>query len=174
MICRIFSIDHGLMTAIVCCVYVLIQAVILGREFRLVSLLQNGVAVLFGWFVFLNTRLLSFFTLPDVYLIRLFCMIGGMAIMGFGIFLYLRAKLIPHPADGLLLAIQRKTGWKQQNAKICLDGTMTAIALGISLVSTGGIVGIREGTFVALLMIGKAMGFFSEHLGPKVDAFFRI
>ena len=171
---RIFIIDHGLLTAIICGCYVLFQAALEGRQFRPVSLLQIAVAMIFGWLVFLNNNLLSFFTMPDIYWVRLLCMMGSVVFIGLGIILYLRADLIPHPADGLLLAIQKKTGWKQQNAKIFLDGTMTATAIVFSLITTGGIVGIREGTFIAVVGLGKTMGLFSKHLGTKIDTLFKL
>ena len=130
--------------------------------------------MLFGFFVFLNNRMLSSFSLPDIYWVRLLCMVVSVIVVALGVFLYLRARLIPHPADGLLLAIQKKTRWKQQNAKICLDFVITVLAAAVSLIFAQGIVGIREGTLIAMLGIGKAMGFFSERFSPKIDALLKL
>ena len=165
---RIFSIDHGLMTAIIYCVYVLLQIAILRKEFSPFSFLQIGVALLFGWFVSLNNRMLHPFSTGQ-YLIQILLMLGSVVIIGFGIFLYLKADLIPQPADGLLLAIQKKTGWKLHNAKICLDCAMVAAAAAVSLIAARRIIGIREGTLIAMVGVGKAFGFFSARLGPKFD-----
>ena len=171
---RIFSLDLGLMTGIVCGIYVLLQIAIERKEFRISGLLQLGVSVLFGWFVFLCNRILSFLSLPGIYWIRILCLLGGLMIIGFGIFIYLRAELSPHPADGLLLAIQKKTGWKLQNVKIFLDSSLTVIAIVFSLIAIGKVAGLREGTFIGMVGIGKIMGFLSERFGAKADAFFKL
>jgi len=170
---RISSVDHGLMTALVYCGYVLIQLVMAGKDFRLTSFLQIGVAVLFGFFVSLNTRILSF-PPPESYWERILFMLASVVIIAFGIFLYLRPNMLPQPAEGLILAIQKKSGWKLSNIKICFDCSVVAAAAALSLIAGHRLIGLREGTIIAMLGVGKVMGFFSNRLGPKLDALFRL
>jgi len=170
---RIFSIDHGLMTALVYCGYVLIQLAILRKEFRPISFLQIGVAWLFGFFVSLCNRILSF-PAPETYWVRLLLMIASVVIIALGILLYLRANLLPQPAEGLMLAIQKKTGWKLHNIKIIFDFTVVATAAVLSLVTVHKIIGIREGTLIAMLGVGKIMGFFSGAVGKRIDGVFGL
>jgi len=170
---RIFSIDHGLMTAMVYCGYVLIQFAILRKEFHPSGFLQIGVAMLFGLFVSLCNRILSF-PAPAAYWVRLLLMLASVVIIALGILLYLRANLLPQPAEGLMLAIQKKTGWKLHNIKIIFDFTVVAAAAALSLITIHKIIGIREGTLIAMLGVGKAMGFLSVPLGTKIDALFGL
>jgi uncharacterized protein len=170
---KIFPIDHGLLTGIIYASYVLIQLAILRREFRLYNLLQAGVGLLFGWFVFLCNHILAFPT-PEFYLARLLFLLSGVIIIGLGITLYLRANLIPQPAEGLILAIQKKSGWKLHNIKVVFDCSVVVIAAVISLIIIKRIIGIREGTLIAMLGIGRCMGFFTKRLGAKIDALFRL
>jgi len=170
---RIFSVDHGLMTAMVYCGYVLIQLAILRKEFHLTGFLQIGVAMLFGLFVSLCNRILSF-PAPEAYWIRILLMIASVIIIALGILLYLRANLLPQPAEGLMLAIQKKTRWKLHNIKIIFDFTVVAIAAALSLITVQRIIGIREGTLIAMLGVGKVMGFLSEPVGQKIDTLFRL
>jgi uncharacterized membrane protein YczE len=163
---RIFSVDHGLMTAFVYCGYVLIQLAILGKEFRPSSFLQIAVAWLFGLFVSLCNRILSF-PAPETYWVRILLMLASVIIIAVGILLYLRADLLPQPAEGLMLAIQKKTGWKLHNIKLIFDFTVVAVAAALSFVSVHRIIGIREGTLIAMLGVGKVMGFLSGPLGKK-------
>jgi len=165
---RIFSVDHGLMTAFVYCGYVLIQLAILRKEFHPKSFLQIGVAWLFGFFVSLCNRLLSFPT-PEFYWVRILLMLASVVIIALGILLYLRADLLPQPAEGLMLAIQKKIGWKLHNIKIIFDFTVVAAAAVLSLVTIHKIIGIREGTLIAMLGVGRIMGFFSAPLGKRID-----
>ena len=170
---RVFSVDHGLMTSVIYSFYVLLQLVILRKEFRFTSLLQIAVAVVFGWFVTLNNRILSF-PVPEAYWIRLLLMLGSVAIVALGILLYLKAELLPQPAEGLLLAIQKKTGWKLHNIKIGFDCAVVTIAVVFSLLTVHRVIGIREGTLLAMLGVGKVMGYLSGPLGPKISALFKL
>jgi uncharacterized protein len=170
---KIFPVDHGLLTGVIYASYVLIQLAILRREFRLYNLLQAGVGLLFGGFVFICNHILAFPT-PGFYPVRLLFLLAGVVIIGMGIMLYLRANLLPQPAEGLILAIQKKSGWKLHNIKVVFDCSVVVIAAAISLIIIKRIIGIREGTLIAMLGIGKCMGFFTKHLGGKVDALFRL
>jgi len=170
---RVFFVDHGLMTALVYCGYVLIQFAILRKEFHLSGLLQIGVAWLFGLFVSLCNRILSF-PAPETYWVRILFMLASVVIIALGILLYLRANLLPQPAEGLLLAIQKKTRWKLHNIKIFFDFIVVAIAAALSLITVHRVIGIREGTLIAMLGVGKVMGLFSGPVGKKIDALFRL
>jgi uncharacterized membrane protein YczE len=170
---RIFSIDHGLMTALVYCGYVLIQFAILRKEFLPISFLQIAVAWLFGLFVSLCNHILSF-PAPEIYWVRILLMIASVVIIAIGIILYLRADLLPQPAEGLMLAIQKKTHWKLHNIKIIFDFTLVALAAALSLITVHRIIGIREGTLIAMLGVGRVMGFLSGPLGKRIDAVFGL
>jgi len=154
---RIFDIDHGLMTACVYGGYVLIQLAILGKEFHPIGFLQIAVAMLFGLFVSITNRLLSFPT-PEAYWLRIALMVASVVIIAVGILLYLRANLLPQPAEGLVLAIQKKTRWKLHNVKLFFDCVVVAIAAALSLVTVQKVIGIREGTLIAMLGVGRVMG----------------
>jgi uncharacterized membrane protein YczE len=160
---RIFSVDHGLMTACVYAGYVLIQFAILRKEFRLSGFLQIAVALLFGLFVSITNRLLSFPT-PEAYWARIALMVASVVIIALGILLYLRANLLPQPAEGLVLAIQKKTRWKLHNVKFFFDCIVVAAAATLSLITVRHVIGIREGTLIAMLGVGRVMGLLDAFL----------
>jgi uncharacterized protein len=170
---KVFSLDHGLMTGVIYAGYVLLQLALLRSEFRINNLLQAGAAVMFGWFVFLCNHLLAF-QVPDIYPVRLIFLLSGVIIIGLGIMLYLRAAILPQPAEGLILAIQKKTGWKLHNIKVAFDSSVVIIAAIISFIAIKKIIGIREGTLISMIGIGKCLGFFTKYLGGKIDTLFRL
>jgi uncharacterized membrane protein YczE len=170
---KILSMDHGFLTGVIYAGYVLIQLAILGREFRISNLLQAGAAMMFGWFVFLCNHVLAF-QIPEFYPLRLLFLLAGISIIGLGIMLYLRADILPQPAEGLILAVEKKTGWKLYNIKVVFDSSVVVTAAVISFIITKRIIGIREGTLISMLGIGKCMGFFTRRLGGKIDALFRL
>ena len=169
---RILDKDHGLMTTIVYSSYLLVQIVILRKEFHPVQLLQIVFSVIFGFFVSFWHSVLFFFT-PEIYWTRLLLVVLSIFINAFGLLLYLKADLIPLPPDGLNLAIQKKTGWKLYKIKIAMDCVFLVIAAIISFCIARKNIGFREGT-VFMLCIGQVMGVFSKHLGPKIDRLFKL
>ena len=170
---RILSVNIGIMSALIFSGYVLLQLAILRRDFRPVDIFQVAVSVLYGSLLSLFDSILSF-PAPEFYPLRLLLVLVGVVIIGFGIFLYLRAAMVPQPPEGLILAIEKKTDLKLHNIKIISDSTLVVVSVVISLIAGGGIAGIREGTLIAMLGIGKALGFFTEQLGEKVDRLFRL
>jgi uncharacterized membrane protein YczE len=170
---RIYSVDHGLMTSVIYSFYILVQVVILRRKFRIINLFQFPVTVFFGFFVSVNNRLTSFMH-PEIYPLKLLLMLASIFFMGLGIMLYLAADLIPQPADGVVLVVARKSGWKTHNVKVGFDTVMVGIAALVSLAAAGRVIGLREGTLLAMLGVGKTFGFFNKFLRPAVIRLLRL
>jgi uncharacterized membrane protein YczE len=173
VISRILDIDHGLMTGLLYCFFVLLQIVILRGAFRVIDILQILMTVFFSFFISVNNRLVMFLK-PGIYPVQMLLMIAGVFFISLGVMLYLTAGLIPQPADGIVLAIGKKTGWKLHRVKIGFDCAVVAVAALISVILTGHIVGLREGTLAAMLGVGKIFGWLSRALEPRVRAFFRL
>lgn len=152
-----FQVDQGVMITAVFSLYVFMQWLLLRKDFRLISLLQILCASAFGYFVNRCNFLLGFLH-PQSYGSRLLLMLLSVVFIAWGILFYLAADLIPQPAEGLVLAVIQKTGWKLSTAKMGFDCTMVAIAALLSLVTTGTVLGLREGTVIAMLGVGKVLG----------------
>lgn len=170
VVSRITESDQGFWTTLVFIVYVLVQILLLGRKFRPIQLTQVIAAIAFGAFVSLCNRLLAF-PVPEQYLLRVALMIAGIVCMSVGLFLYLATDLIPQPADGFCLVVQQKTGWQYGNIKCCMDCTMVALSALLSYLCTGSVIGVREGTLLAMLTIGKLCGLFHKRFGRRVHVF---
>lgn len=170
VISRLAGIDQGIVTIGVYTFYVLVQAVILRRAFRPSRFLQILIAVLFGSFVTLCVRLVTF-TPPEAYCARLALMCASVVLIALGLLFYLTAELIPQPAEGLILAIGQLTGGQIHNIKVALDCAMVAAAALLSFAVSGKVLGVREGTFIAMISIGKVLGVFLRLWRHKVRAF---
>lgn len=167
---RIFEIDQGLMTTLIYSGYVLMQIILLRRAFPVSGFLQILISIVFGYFVFLCSRLLSF---PDPagYPLRLALMLTSMLLVAFGLLFYLAARLVPQPAEGLMLAIEKLSGWEIPKIKIAQDCAMVATAALLSLAATGSVMGVREGTLVSMLGVGRILGVISKLWHDDVSAF---
>lgn len=170
VVSQILKADQGMVTMAVYCFYVLLQVVLLRKNFKISGFLQIIIAIIFGLFVSLCVRLASF-PAPDAYYARLLFLCASVILIALGILLYLTAGLIPQPSEGLILAIASLTGWKVPNIKIGQDCAMVAAAALVSFAVTGGVTGVREGTFIAMVSVGKVLGVFSKLWGGKVHAF---
>lgn len=71
-----------------------------------------------------------------------------------GVFLQVKAALIMLPGDGIVLTVARVFKKDLSKCKIAFDLSMVAIAAISSLVSMGGLFGVREGTILMALCTG--------------------
>lgn len=169
---NVTGVEVGTMTAVVFCCYVLFQVPLLGRSFSLVQLLEVPCAVLFGKFVTLSSRLIAGWV-PASYPERLIMCALSIALIALGLKLYLLADLIPQAGDGLVLEISRRFGWKMANVKNVFDLTCITFAALLSLVCTGRLQGLREGTVLAALGVGRVVALIEKHFGAKMARFVR-
>lgn len=153
---QIFHIEFGNMTIIEFSAYVLIQWIILRKDFRWVQLLQIVCAMIFGKFVSLTSTLVSWWN-PGSYIEQLGMIALATVLIGIGIKLYLLADLVPQAADGLVQVISKRRGWKLANVKNVFDICSITLAASVSLLVTGKVIGLREGTVIMALGVGRVL-----------------
>lgn len=157
---KVFGIEFGNMTIIEFSAYVLIQIIILRKNFKWIQLLQIACAVIFGKFVTLTSSLISGWT-PGSYIEQLCMILLATVLIATGIKLYLLGELIPQAADGLVQTISRKWGFKIANVKNIFDICSITVATSVSLLVKGHIIGLREGTVIAALGVGRVLAFWN-------------
>lgn len=151
--------------------YVLVQIILLRREFHPKNLLQVVFSTMFGYFVDFTRFLLGGFELPG-YLGQLVMMAISMVLVAFGLVFYLTADIVPMPMEGMVLAITKKLPRsKFHNVKMICDITSVCVAACISVLGLGYLVGVREGTVIAALFIGRIMAFLTPRLRPAIYQF---
>lgn len=154
----IFDADMGIFTAGLYILFVLIQWVLLRREFKLRYLLGIFVSVLFGAMVDLSNLIFSCLPEPGFYPVRLLLLCLSILGVALGVFIYCAADLIPLPGDGVILAIAGKSGMQFHNVKILFDCTLVVISGLLSLLFLHSLVSVREGTVISSLLIGVMVG----------------
>ena len=164
---EIFPVSMGTVTILVNIGYMLVQVVLLGKDYKVENLLQLVAVFLFGYFTDFTNSLLSSVSV-DAYWLRLAVCILSCALMGFGLYLEINARLLTMPSEGALSLISRKTGKEFGAIKIINDCSFVTVSLIISLVVLKKVIGIREGTFLAAILVGL----FSQ-ICSRVLPFFR-
>lgn len=148
--------------------YILLQAVLLGRAFRPINLLELLFSTLFGYFVDFAKTLVGDFRLPWGYAGQLGLLALSILVIALGVALYIEVDLVPMPMEGLSMALAERLGAPFHTVKIWVDCAVVALAVGASLIFLGGLDGIREGTVLTALVVGRVMALVRRPLTPIV------
>lgn len=142
---------------------ILLQLLILRKNFKLEHVLQIPVSIVFGYFIDL-TMLLFVWVNPQAYIMKIIYLLIGCLILGFGVYMEVLADVVMLPGESFVRAIVLT--WKTNfgTTKVCFDVSMSVIAAILSFVFTGRLNGVREGTIIAALLVG----FIARVLGKKL------
>ena len=104
-----FSPTLGMFTLYMSIVLILIQMILLRKDFPRQYLLQIPVSFLFSWFIDMTMELLGFLS-PAAYPAKVICLLLGCAILGFGVFMEMAAGVVMLPGECFVNAISRNQG----------------------------------------------------------------
>ena len=142
---------------------ILMQLVILGRQFRLEHLLQIPVSFAFGYFIDLCMALLTFVR-PQAYGGKVCYLLLGCVVLGAGVFLEVIADVVMLPGESFVRAIVSRWGTEFGVTKVAFDVSMTVGAALLSIAFRGTLSGVGEGTVAAAVLVG----FIARLMGRKL------
>ena len=157
------AISMGTFTTLLNVVYSLIQIAVLRKKWRPSRLLQLVVVFIFGYFTDFTLSLVAPLSVEN-YFLRLGLCIGACAIMGFGVFLEVKAGVIVMASEGAISAIAAAVKRDFGQIKIFNDCICVALSVVISLLVFGKVASVREGTIIAALLVGLCTQFFNRHI----------
>ena len=152
---------------------IVLQLIILRKNFKLEHILQIPVSIIFGYFIDFAMILLSWVN-PEEYLMKIVYLLIGCLILGVGVYMEVLADVVMLPGESFVRAIVLI--WKTNfgTTKICFDVSMSVIAAVLSFVFAGRLAGVREGTVIAALLvgfiarlIGKKLAFLKDMIFPE-------
>ncbi len=162
---KIVGVSLGTVTIGLYALFVLAEALLLGRRFKAKSLLQLVFNFAFGFFLDLTGRPLNTLTVNG-YGMQLMWLLTGIVSMAMGVVLFLSMDIVPNAPDGIVLAYCERTGVRFSNAKFGFDCICVTLSIAFSLLFLGRITSVREGTVLAALLTGKLIGVFAKPCGP--------
>lgn len=165
---EIAGVQMGYITMILYVVYVFIEFLIKGRDFRGADLLQIPVAILFGFFVNWTKGCLSVFVCTN-YFQRILCTFLSVILIAAGTTIYVVPKLVYQAPEGLIMAICGRWHQKFGTVKAGFDITIVVLAFLAGVFLGGGVMGIREGTLFAAFGVGLCVNFFGKTLKPWLE-----
>lgn len=153
----------GTFTVVFSLLLILLQLLILRRNFQLEHLLQIPISIAFGAFIDLTMALLDL-SLPAWYPIHAALLLIGCMVLGFGVYLEVLANVAMLPGESFVRAVSTTWNTNFGNTKVAFDVSMTVIAALLSLLLSRRLDGVREGTILAALLVGLIARFFGRLL----------
>lgn len=106
---------------------------------------------------------------PEQLAARLAMLAASIVLIGLGLALYIDVQVAPMPAEGLVGCIADRLGKPFSRMKTLFDCTSVLVAVVLSFVFLGRLTGIREGTVITAVLVGKAMGVIRKYLSPLIQ-----
>lgn len=154
----------GTATILMHCVFILIQILLLRKQYHPIQLMQLPVAVFFGYLTDFGVWAVRGISCNSYWQQWILCLIG-IFLVAVGVSLEVKAGVVVLAGEGVVLAICKIFPVKFGYMKVGFDVTLVVIACILSLVFTGHLQGVREGTVAAALLVGmiaKQLGKFWE------------
>ena len=159
-----FTPTVGMFTLVFNIFLVILQVILLRRNFQLQNLLQLPIIALFSFFIDLTMSLLVFMQ-PETYAMKVVSLIVGCLILGFGVFMEMAANVAMLPGEATVRAVSDVFSTDFGKTKIAFDSSMTIIAAILSFIMFKHLDGVREGTIVAAILVGFIARLFKKYIG---------
>lgn len=159
-----FTPTVGMFTLVFNIFLVILQVILLRRNFQLQNLLQLPIIALFSFFIDLTMALLGFMQ-PETYAMKIVSLIVGCLILGFGVFMEMVANVAMLPGEATVRAVSDVFSTDFGKTKIAFDSSMTVIAAILSFIMFKHLDGVREGTIVAAILVGFIARLFKKYIG---------
>lgn len=167
VVSRILNVQMGTCVTAIFCFYILLQIIMLRREFQLVQLLQIVFSTIFGYFVDFAKMLVGDFAIPT-YFGQLAMLAASIVLIALGVLMYMDVQLVPMPMEGLSSTLAKKLGKPFPTMKMVIDCLVVLIGVVLSLVFLGTLDGIREGTVITAIVVGKLIAIFKKPISPII------
>lgn len=152
---QITGYSLGTTTAVMYVICVLIQSLMMGKEWKPKVLLQIPFSILFGVYVNLFNAQIDY--MAEGIVVQILLLAVAILLTGLGAYVSVAMDIVPNAPDGLAQMMGVKMKKNFGTAKCILDIICVAITCILCLVVTGGLIGIGLGTVVSALLIGQVI-----------------
>lgn len=157
----ICNVSTGVTTIIMNTFFILLQIIILKKDFRLFQLLQFTATIVFGTMIDVFSAALASVSYSG-YLSQCLLCLTGIILVAAGVSLEVAAGLVTVPGEGIVLTLSRALKIRFGNMKTIFDVTLVAVSIILSLLFLSRPDGIREGTLAAALLVGQFVRIFRK------------
>lgn len=169
---RFTSLSFGNWLIISNIAFLIGQILILRGAFKPIQLLQIPLSFLFGYFTDFG-MFISEFLPNDAYIAKLFLVVGGSAVLGFGISLSVIADVLLNSGEAFVKALADTLNKDFGVTKVVFDVCWVGFSILLSLLFFGGkLTGVREGTVISALLVGSFAKWFCRLLKKPLNKLF--
>lgn len=165
---EISGLTVGQTTIALHCTLVVIQILMLRRRYQPVQLLQLAVAVVFGYMTDAAVAITSGLSVGTYVHQWGLCLIGAL-LVGIGVACEVLADLVMLAGEGTVKAAVTVTGRPFPRLKVLFDCTLVLISIILSILFLHQLVGVREGTVAAALLVGPISKAVLRMVSPLTD-----
>ncbi|MBN2068090.1 MAG: cytidylate kinase family protein [Opitutales bacterium] len=158
-----FPLSMGQTTMIFNVLLIVLQIAVKRKNYDPLQLIQLPVVILFGFFTDVALYLVDGLA-PSTYFWQVIICLSSCVVIGFSVYLEVKAKITYLAGEGLAIAIADTFGIEFGKSKICVDCSMVMGGLISSYIFLHHLIGIREGTIIAALLVGYLARYFSKKL----------
>jgi uncharacterized membrane protein YczE/cytidylate kinase len=158
---RAFPLTMGATTILMNMGLILLQVILLRKDYKWIQLTQILAVTLFGIFIDLTMPLVSWINTNN-YLAQWGLCLLSCIVLAFGVFLEVKAKVTYLAGEGLSLAIAKVFRLEFGKAKVSVDSALVIIGVISSFLLLHRLEGVREGTVAAALLVGTIVRFYSK------------
>ncbi|MBQ2125988.1 MAG: hypothetical protein II196_09375 [Spirochaetales bacterium] len=165
----VWGIEMGKATIIFHCLLVLLQAMLLGRKFKPINLLQVLAGIIFGYFTTLCNYLISFIPSPNNIVDQIMMALISTVFVAVGTFFYLPTNIMPLAGEGIVDTIAAVTKIEFSNIKIMFDSFLVLVSVIICFIALHNLGSVGIGTLIAALLVGAEIGYLTKLFGKWRD-----
>ena len=168
MSCRFDALTIGNWLIIWNCVLIVLQILILRKDFKIVQLLQIPLSFVLG--IFTDFWMLVVDHIPiSHYPEKMACVFAGIIIIALGVTLSVIANVVLNSGEAFVKAISDKTGIVFGNLKVGFDVSCVVLSVVLSFVFFHSLVGTREGTIITAICTGFVVKFMMKRLNAPIS-----
>lgn len=154
----VWGIEIGIATTIFQSILVVVQILLLLKNFKWINCMQIVVGTLLGSLTSVSVYILSFLPVASTWWLQIIYLLTSLVLMSFGIYMYVNANIMHLPIEGFTTTLASLIKKEFHKIKIAVDCTMVIIAASSCLIFIRKFGSVGVGTiFIALcqgLMIG--------------------
>lgn len=155
---------------IIFCMFQILSQIIMLRKRTVASeiIIQVILSFAYGYLTDFSLLILNGLEL-NYYILKLLFLLIGCVILAFGVYLELLGDVGMLSGDAFIKAISTITNKEYGNVKIITDVSMSIISAGLAVAILHRLIGVREGTIIAALIVGVIIKYFKKVLKPVAD-----
>lgn len=165
----IWGMEMGNATILLHIGLVILQILLLRRNFKWINLLQVLVGIVFGKFTTLCNALAAFLPTTDNLILRLIMSLISAALIAIGIFFYMPANIMPLAGEGATQAVATVTKRPFAQIKVFFDSSMVGLSLIACLIALHSFGSVGVGTVIAAFLVGTILGQINKYFGAWRD-----